>query len=222
MCSRYSLTSKPDVVRAVFGHENRPDFPPREAIAPTAPVAIVRLDAHGRREFVLVRWGLIPAWVKDPNDFTVLFNARAETAAEKPSFRNAMRRRRCLFPADGFYEWTGPKGRRRPYYIRRDDDAPLAFAGLWECWQGADGSEIESAVILTVPANQTVAPIHDRMPAVIDPDDFDAWLDVDRVPPEEAATLLRPAPDNLLCTEEVAPKGAARARAPESPQGELF
>ncbi|MGI9384466.1 MAG: SOS response-associated peptidase [Methyloligellaceae bacterium] len=206
MCSRYSLTSPPEAVRATFGYRGQPNFPPRYNIAPTQPIPIVRLDPRGQREFVLVRWGLIPSWVKDPKDFATLINARAETAAEKPSFRNAMKRRRCLIPADGFYEWTGARGRKRPFYIHPEDGRVLAFAGLWEHWQGPDGSELESATILTTEANAVVAPLHARMPVILPEDAFDAWLDAGRVPPSELAEFLEPAPDALLAAIEVDPK----------------
>ena len=177
MCSRYSLTSPPEAVRAVFSTHNDERFPPRYNIAPTQPVLIVRTNAANRRELVLVRWGLLPPWVKDPGAFTTLINARAETLAEKPSFRGALRHKRCLVPADGFYEWIGKPGAKRPHLIRPRSNSPIAFAGLYEEWMGADGSEMESMAIITVPANRTVATLHDRMPAILAPDDFEAWLD---------------------------------------------
>lgn len=198
MCSRYSLISSPTVVQIFLRHRNEVVFPPRYNIAPTQPTLIARLGHAGVRELVLVRWGLIPSWVKDPGTFALLINARAETAAEKPSFQAAIRHRRCLIPADAFYEWGGPKTRRRPHLIRRRDGCPMAFAGLHEHWQGADGSEIETMVILTVPASATVAALHERMPALLEPGDFDAWLDCRGVRVEEALSLLRPAQDSDL------------------------
>jgi putative SOS response-associated peptidase YedK len=206
MCSRYSLTSPPEAVRAYFRHHNEAVFPPRYNIAPTQPVAIVRPDHAGRRELVLVRWGLIPPWVKDPRTFSTLVNARAETAAAKPAFRGAMRHRRCLVPADGFYEWTGVPGRKRPHLLRPRSGGPMALAGLYEHWLGADGSELDTMAILTVPANASVARLHDRMPAILPPDQFDAWLDVRGVPVEEAQRLLVPAEVDLLEIVEVSPK----------------
>ncbi len=206
MCSRFSQTTPPDAVRSYFGYRNRPNFPPRYNIAPSQPVPVVRLAKDGTREFVSMRWGLIPSWVKDPRDFTTLINARSETALEKPSFRAAMRHRRCLIPADGFYEWTGPKGKKRPFHIHRADGEQIALAGLWEHWQGADGTEFDSVAILTTDANAEVAPLHARMPVILDPDDFDAWLECDRVPAEEIAELLHPAPDGLLEAVEVHPR----------------
>lgn len=206
MCSRYSLTSPPEAVRACFGHENATDFPPRYNIAPSQPVLIVRLDHARRRELVLVRWGLIPSWVKDPRKLSSLINARAETAAEKPSFRGSMRHRRCLVPADGFYEWTGQPGSKHPHLIRPSAPGPIALAGLWEHWLGADGSEIETMAILTVPANAAVSRVHDRMPAILMPEQFEAWLDVRSGRSDEALALLRPAPEGSLDIVEVSPK----------------
>ena len=205
MCSRFALKSAPEIIRATFGHLNRPNFPPRFNIAPTQPIHIVRTAAGGARELVLMRWGLLPSWVRDPHDFTTLINARGETAAEKPSFRAAMRHRRCLIPADGFMEWTGQRGAKRPFYLRRPDEGLLAFAGLWELWQGADGSEIESAVILTTQANATLSPLHNRMPVILDPEQFDAWLDCKRVSPADIAEFLAPAADTLLEAAELDP-----------------
>lgn len=181
MCSRFSQTLPPDAVRSYFGYRNQPNFPARYNIAPTQPIPVVRQTRESGREFVLMRWGLIPSWVKSPDEFSTLVNARAETAAAKPAFRAAMKYRRCLIAADGFFEWTGPKGRKRPFYIRRADGDPIGFAGLWEHWQGADGCEIDSAVILTTNANAEVSRLHERMPVILDADDFDAWLDCDRV-----------------------------------------
>ena len=206
MCSRYSLTSPPDMVRDLFGYAADHVFPPRYNIAPTQPTAVVRVGHAGARELALVRWGLIPGWVKDPREFTTLINARSETALEKPSFKSAMRYRRCLVPADAFYEWIGKPGAKRPHMFRARTGAPLAFAGLHEHWQGADGSEMESMAILTVTANATVAPIHDRMPAIIAPADFAAWLDVRGVTETEAFPLLKPAPADALEVVEISPK----------------
>lgn len=212
MCSRYSLTSPHEAVRAYFDYGNEHPFPPRYNIAPTDPVAIVRRGARHARELVLVRWGLIPGWVKDPGQFATLINARSETLREKPSFRTALRHKRCLVPANGFYEWVGAKGAKRPHYIHRaewraeapdDNVPPLAFAALYEDWLGPDGSEIETMAIITVPSNRVVGQLHDRMPALLQPDEFDAWLDVKSVRDHEAVQLLRPAADGALAVTEV-------------------
>jgi len=211
MCGRYTLTSAPEAVRALFHYDERPNFPARYNIAPTQPIPIVRL-VDGKRQFALVRWGLMPSWVKDPKAFSLLINARGETAADKPAFRAAMRRRRCLIPADGFYEWKALGGRKQPFYIHAKSSnheksgAPLAFAGLWETWAGPNGEEVDTAAIVTTDANATLSGIHDRMPVIVPPDAFDQWLGagvlasgVDaKFDLENAIALIRPAPDDLL------------------------
>jgi putative SOS response-associated peptidase YedK len=198
MCSRYNLTTKLEAVRDHFEVVNGEPYPPRYNIAPTQPALIIRLDEARRRELALVRWGFIPAWAKDPARLSLMINARAEGATEKASFRGAMRHRRCLVPANGFYEWTGRSGARQPHLIQRPDSGLIAFAGLWECWLGADGSEIDTMAILTVPANSGLSPLHDRMPAILAPEHFDAWLDTRGFKAEMAAEMLRPAPEALL------------------------
>src|SRR5712692_5050966 len=202
MCGRYLITSAPEAIRALFRYAEEPDFPPRYNIAPTQPVPIVRLD-NGVRSFALMRWGLIPAWVKDPNAFSLLINARGETIGEKPSFRNAMRHRRCLLPADGFYEWKSEVGRKRAFCVRPRKAAPVAFAGLWETWIGPNGEEVDTACIVTTAANRLLAPIHDRMPVVIAPEAFDLWLDCAKVEAEIAAALIVPAPESLFEAYEI-------------------
>jgi putative SOS response-associated peptidase YedK len=206
MCSRYSLTSPPEAVRAYFGTKNALDFPPRYNIAPTQPVLIVRRDHAGDREQHLVRWGLIPSWVKDPREFTTIINARSETASEKPSFRGSLRHRRCLIPATGFYEWTGKPGQKRPHLFRPRDGGLFALAGLAEHWVGADGSELETMAILTTSANATMEPIHDRMPVIIAPEHFDVWLDCTTGTSKFAETLLMPPPASLLEIIDVNPR----------------
>jgi putative SOS response-associated peptidase YedK len=198
MCSRYSLTSPPEAIRRLFGLEKLDPFPPRYNIAPTQPVLLVRETERQQREGVLARWGLMPSWVKDPSAFTTLINARSETVAEKPSFRAAFRHRRCLVPADGFYEWTGAAGAKQPHLIQLKSRAPFAFAGLWENWLGADGSEIETAAILTTLANGDMAAIHDRMPVILFPDQFERWLDCRPGAGAHVADLMKPLSDGLI------------------------
>jgi len=199
MCTRYNLTAPAEAVRAFFAASGEADFPPRYNIAPTQPVLIVRNDAAARRELVLVRWGLIPAWAKDPAQIkSTLVNARAEGAAEKPSFRGPLRHRRCLVPATGFYEWTGPPGAKQPHHMTPRHAPLMAFGGLWEHWLGADGSELESMAILTVSANAAMQTLHDRMPLIIAPEDFDRWLDCRAGTAEFVHDLLRPAPEDAL------------------------
>ncbi|HWP25732.1 MAG TPA: SOS response-associated peptidase [Xanthobacteraceae bacterium] len=204
MCGRYVITSTPEAVRNQFGYADQPNFPPRYNIAPTQAVPIVRL-VEGQRRFALVRWGLIPSWVKDPRTITLLINARGESAIDKPAFRAAMRHRRCLFPANGFYEWKATPSGKRPYFVRPKAGGLLAFAGLWETWVGPNGEEQESAAIVTTTANRTLAFIHERMPVIVDPAAFDLWLDTMRVDAKTAATLIAPAPEILLEAYEVSP-----------------
>jgi putative SOS response-associated peptidase YedK len=203
MCSRYSLTSPPEAVRSYFGVRSVDQFPPRYNIAPTQPVHIVRLDPRGERELVLVRWGLIPSWVKDIGTFSALINARAETVGEKPSFRGAFRHKRCLVPTNGFYEWTGPRGAKQPHLIGRSGYELMAFAGLYEQWLGPDGSEIDSMAIITVRANAKVSAVHDRMPAILQPEHFEAWLDCRSGDGLIASQLMAPAEDGLLEIQDV-------------------
>jgi putative SOS response-associated peptidase YedK len=202
MCGRYTVTSAPEVLRALFRYAEQPNFPPRYNIAPTQPIAIVRL-VEGKRQFALVRWGLLPSWVKDPKTFALLINARGESVAEKPAFRAAMKRRRCLIPADGFYEWQAAGERKRPYYIHAKSGAPLAFAGLWETWTGPNGEEMETAAIVTTRANRLLAAIHDRMPVIVPPEAFDFWLDGAHVDAKTAAAIIAPAPEGLLEAYEI-------------------
>jgi putative SOS response-associated peptidase YedK len=202
MCARYVITSPPNAIRALFGYDELPNFPPRYNVAPTQPIPIVRL-ANGKREFALVRWGFIPAWVKDPKKFSLIVNARGESVLEKPAFRNAMRRRRCLIPADGFYDWRDGVP-RRPYFVRRADlTGPMAFAGLWETWTGPDGEEFDTAAIVTTRANATLSAVHDRMPVIVSPEAFDLWLDCAGVDATIAAALIVPASETLLSCYEV-------------------
>jgi len=203
MCSRYSLTSPPEAVRSYFGVCSDDVFPPRYNIAPTQPVHIVRSGLGGTRELVLVRWGLIPSWVRDPVAFSTLINARAETLADKPSFRGAIRHKRCLVPTTGFYEWTGKAGAKQPHLIRARTGGLFAMAGLYEQWMGPDGSEIDTMAIITVPANACVSDVHDRMPAILGPDTFADWLDCRTGEAGTALKLLQAAPPEFLEIVEV-------------------
>ncbi len=197
MCGRYAITSPPEAVREFAGYMDQPNFPPRYNIAPTQPVPIVRQDA-GVRQLSLVRWGLVPSWSKQVSPSSPLINARAETIFEKPSFRNAIRRRRCLFPLDGFYEWYRGAPRRQAYYVRARDRGLYAIGGIWEHWTGSDGSELESAAMITTRANGTLAPIHHRMPVVIAPSEFDRWLSTAESEARNLSDLLEPSPDDWL------------------------
>ena len=214
MCGLYNLSHSSDEVAAYFDYGDGVQFPPRDYVAPGQPVAIVRReenDRSGASRFALVRWGFVPSWAKEVQPGKPLINARAETVAEKPSFRNAFRRRRCLVPASGFYEWQGDvPGRKVPYYVPRADGGLVAFAGVWEHWMGPDGSELESMAILTTAANAALAAIHHRMPVVIAHGDFARWLGADEAPTD----LLKAAPDDLFAPVQTEMK--RRAQAPKA------
>ena len=206
MCGRYAITSSPDVIRSYFGYREHPNFPPRYNIAPTQPVPIVRMK-DGVKEFALVRWGLVPSWMKEINPSKPMINARAETLLQKPSFKHAATRRRCLFPADGFYEWQKIRGAApKPYYIPRKDGGLLAFAGIWEHWQDANGNELESAALITTQANKTLEPIHNRMPVILDKTAQEQWLNVAEITAAKACELLNPADNGLLTAYRVSPR----------------
>jgi len=205
MCGRFAITTPPDAVRAYFGYKERPNFPPRYNIAPTQPIPIIRMNAQAR-EFALVRWGLVPSWMKEIPPSNPMINARAETLLEKPSFKKAAARRRCLLPIDGYYEWKRTREEApKPYFIQHKDGGLLALAGIWEHWQGADGSEIESAALITTAANETLSPIHHRMPVILDKVAQAQWLNLTDVSAEEAHEFLQPADNSLLTAHRVSP-----------------
>jgi len=201
MCGRFALTSTPKDVAALFDIMDVEDFPPRSNISPTQPILMIAAGPRQpsgsnlpERQALLVRWGLLPAWAKDPKDMPLLINARSETAAQKAAFRAAMRHRRTLVPASGFYEWRREgKGRAQPYWLRPKSGGLIAFAGLMETWMEPGGSEIGTGAILTTEASDDLAAIHSRMPVVIPPEHFSRWLDCVRSEPRDVADLLRPA-----------------------------
>ena len=202
MCGLYRLVSPPDAVRERFCYEEDERFPPRPVIRPGEPVGIVRREDDGARHLWLVLWGLVPHWMQEPPRGRRIINARAETLLERPAFRGAVRYRRCLVPADGFYEWTGVRGQKRAVLFTLPDERPFAMAGLWERWQAPDGGEIETMAIITVAANADVAPVHERMPALLRREHWQAWLDVRGVPATEAVRLLAPAPEGMLVAHD--------------------
>jgi len=178
MCGRFTLFEADKVLSKEFGVSVIPPIPPRYNIAPSQAVATLRAAPAGTgRELALLRWGLIPSWAKDPSIGSRLINARAETAREKPSFRNAFRRHRCLIPSSGFYEWLRLERGKQPYFVRMRDEHPFAFAGLWERWESPDKGVIETCTILTTTANAVLATIHDRMPVILPPTEYARWLD---------------------------------------------
>jgi putative SOS response-associated peptidase YedK len=198
MCGRFTLTSPRKVLKEFLPLLDLPELQPRYNIAPTQPVLAVRqLPQSARPEAVNLRWGLVPHWADDLKIGYSLINARSETAASKPAFRDAFRDRRCLILADGFYEWQKLDGRKQPHHIRRKDGKPFAFAGLWERWRKGD-QPVESCTILTTDANELMRPLHDRMPVILDTSHFDRWLDPTMHAPAEVQTLLGPCPAGWL------------------------
>ena len=184
-----------------FAIFDMPPIGPRFNIAPAQAVSVVRMnprEREPRRELVALRWGLIPGWAKDPAIGNRMINARAETVAEKPAYRVAFRRRRCLVPADGFYEWQRIGGKKQPYFIHMRDDGPFGLAGLWESWEGPDHSLIESFTVLTTEPNDVVRPIHNRMPVILNESDYSLWLDPAVKDPGVLAPLLKPYPADSM------------------------
>ncbi|RJF83871.1 SOS response-associated peptidase [Azospirillum cavernae] len=214
MCGRMMLTSPVSAIERIFGVPERPNLKPRWNIAPTQEIPVIRKDKD-RRRLALPRWGLVPSWAEDPSIGARMINARAESAAEKPAFREAFRLRRCLVPVDGFYEWAEVDGRKQGRIIRRRDRALFALAGLWESWRGPKGGPeldppletppLETATVLTTSANAALSVLHDRMPVILDEGDWAAWFDPE-TPLSDLATLLRPAPDDLLDLTPVGPR----------------
>lgn len=205
MCGRYAVTLPPETFRALFGYAEQPNFPPRFNVAPTQPVAVVTAE-RGERHFRLVRWGFLPGWVKDSKAFPLLFNARGETLDAKAAFRNAFRRRRCIFLADGFYEWQRRGRDKAAFLVRMGDRGPMPLAGLWETYADPSGGEIDTAAVVTTDANGLLAAIHDRMPVILSREGVDAWLDVDSVSPAQALRLVRPCPEAWLDLVPVGPR----------------
>ena len=209
MCGRFSLTASPEELVELFDLLELGAFPPRYNIAPTQPILTIGINAAGGRAAELVRWGLIPHWVKDPNDFSLIINARSETAATKASFKTALRHRRVLIPASGFYEWNRPADKRapkQPYWIRPSEGGTIAFAGLVETWMGKDGTELDSGCILTTQSNEQIGNIHHRMPVIIHPENFERWLDCKTQEPKDVVDLMRAVDDDFF---EAIPVGSA-------------
>ncbi|ODA28648.1 SOS response-associated peptidase [Planctopirus hydrillae] len=198
MCGRYTLRTHLNQLLQLYAAKSQVEWKPRYNIAPTQQVAAVRsLPDSTSRELVLLRWGLVPAWADDPKIGSRMINARAETLAEKPSFKTALRRRRCLVLADGFYEWRTEGQSKQPFCIRMKDARPFAFAGLWERWTKS-GSPIETCTIITTNANTLMSELHDRMPVILSPAAADVWLDQKIEQPELLLSLLGPYPDDEM------------------------
>jgi putative SOS response-associated peptidase YedK len=207
MCGRFTLFEPDKVLSREFGVSGFPALSPRYNIAPSQPVATVRSAPGGiGRELALLRWGLIPSWSKDPAIGNRLINARAETVREKPSFRNAFKRHRCLIPASGFYEWLRWERGKQPYFVRMCDSHTFAFAGLWDRWESPDEGVIETCAILTTAANAVLAPIHDRMPVIVPSGEYDRWLDPSPKDPDSLTSLLVPFPPEEMVAYPVNPR----------------
>jgi putative SOS response-associated peptidase YedK len=201
MCGRFTLRAPASVIAEAFALLEVPPLTPRFNIAPSQLVAAVRetpQSASPTQQFAWLRWGLIPSWARDPAIGNRMINARSESVSEKPAYRTALRRRRCLLVADGFYEWQKSGRRRQPYFFRLHQDRPFAFAGLWESWEGPDHSLIESCTLLTTTANALVQPIHDRMPVILGPEHYDRWLDPAIERAESLLPLLAPFPSEAM------------------------
>jgi len=222
MCGRFTLRTPLTVLAQQFlfdlGDLPQDEWPPaRDNICPTQDVAVVRQPGTGgRRELAWLHWGLIPSWAKDKKIASGLINARCETVAEKPAFRTALARRRCLILADGFYEWKKEGKQKLPFLFHAKDERPLAFAGLWECWRGCNPSgktfdesipPLESCTIITTAANELCQPVHERMPVILDPADYDLWLDPSVTDRQRLLPLLTPYPAEQMsavaCTQGV-------------------
>jgi putative SOS response-associated peptidase YedK len=177
MCGRFALKSPPAKLIERFGLDECADFAPRYNIPPGTDIPVIRRSPEGKRVLHLLRWGLVPHWAKDPSIGNKLSNARGESVAEKPSFRDAFRRRRCLIPADGFYEWKTEGKVKQPYFISLKSGEPLAMGGLWESWRRPDGEILRTACIITTGPNDVMEPIHDRMPVILRAESWQAWLE---------------------------------------------
>jgi putative SOS response-associated peptidase YedK len=205
MCGRFVQYSDPDIYASHFHAVTLFDAKPRYNLAPTQPVLVVR-QSDETRELVSLRWGLVPSWSKGPDNRYSMINARAETVDTKPAYRNAFKYRRCLIPAEGFYEWKKDGRGKTPFLIRRKNGAPFGMAGLWERWHGKDNETIESCTIIVTEANAPVRELHDRMPVILPPKDYAAWLDPDNSNTEGLRKLLRPADPEPWTVREVSRK----------------
>lgn len=207
MCGRFALISSPEQVAEQYDANpaalaGMPPAVPRYNIAPTQPVLAVRHDRNGERELTFFHWGLIPSWAKDTKFASKLINARSETVAEKPSFRTAFKRRRCIIPVDGFFEWQKTDSGKQPMYIHGADKLPLSFAGLWEMWSSPTGDMVQSCTILTTEPNEMMAQIHNRMPVILEEADWETWLNPEP-DPNDALHLLRPYPTHKMAAYPV-------------------
>jgi putative SOS response-associated peptidase YedK len=215
MCGRFARKSDPRKLAKEFRVAEAPEAESSYNVAPTHNILAVRQNDDGR-EMTFLKWGLVPSWAKDASIGAKLINARAETVEEKPSFRDAFRRRRCIVPADGFYEWKREGDRKQPFFFRLKDERPFGFAGLWERWEGQDGQVINSCTIMTTEANGVLRPVHDRMPVILHPEDYEMWLEAGERERRLLKELMRPYPDEEMTGHPVSPAvNSTRGRGPE-------
>ncbi len=205
MCGRYTLRSTPESLAEQFDLDDPPELEARYNIAPGQSVLTLCVDPlRAKRRIERARWGLVPDWAKDPTIGHRMINARAESVASKPAFRSAFRKRRCLVPADGFYEWGGARGSpKQPYLFTRPDRGPFAFAGLFDVWHAGAEEELRSSTIITTEANEVLAGVHDRMPVILDPRDYTDWLDPANQDLDALQALLVPSPEAWLGRQTV-------------------
>lgn len=202
MCGRFTLGTDASRIARDFGLAEVPELRPAWNIAPSQPIAAIRVE-DGQRYCRALRWGLIPGWSKGPDKRFSMINARSETVADKPAYRGPLRHRRCLVPADGFYEWQTRNGAKQPWYIYLRDHGPFAMAGLWDRWEGPEGEVIESCTLLTTRANTLLEAVHDRMPVILAPDTWQRWLDPQLRDPGALTSLLEPFPSNGMARHRV-------------------
>jgi putative SOS response-associated peptidase YedK len=202
MCGRFAQRTNARRLAEEFKVREVPETEPRYNVAPTQEILSIR-QAEDEREAVFLKWGLIPSWAKDASIGAKLINARSETVTEKPSFREAFKKRRCIIPADGFYEWQRAGGRKQPYFFQMRDERPFGFAGLWEKWRAEDGQTLETCTILTTEVNEVLRPMHDRMPVILHPEDYELWLREDARRIDSLKELLRPYPSPEMLSHPV-------------------
>jgi putative SOS response-associated peptidase YedK len=215
MCGRFAQRSDPRRLAREFKVDEVPQVEARYNVAPAQDILAVRESSDGR-EMAFLKWGLIPSWAKDTSIGARLINARSETVTEKPSFRQAFRQRRCIIPADGFYEWKRTDGKKQPFFFQMRNERPFGFAGLWERWEGQGGEAIDSCTILTTEANEVLRPVHDRMPVILHPQEYSLWLKADDREHDLLRELLRPYPVEEMVGYPVSPLvNSPRNKGPE-------
>jgi len=199
MCGRFTLHIPPELLAEIFGLTSTPVYPASYNVAPSQQVPVIRgMVDNGQRELAFLRWGLVPSWARDPSIGSRMINARAETIQEKPAFRHAIRYRRCIVPASGFFEWQVEGGKKQPLYLRIRESSIMGLAGIWEEWKTPEAALLETFAILTTTSNRLIEPIHDRMPVILHPREYDLWLDREVTDPEKLKRLYHPYLSELL------------------------